>query len=321
MYVVSSPYPVNSRMPLDAVGRALLLDGALSDGPSGSTACSPMSGLFRIAPIAREHLEKTPEYFDRIHKIVEDEGGPSSASSRSWARGSTSASSSIPISRPRSASSARSRSSRCSRPRPSRRGRQGVLEGARLAPRRPQGTNGAPSGGPDRSAGDCAHLAVLGGDDARNPSSTSKTRARPRGIGPGRSVERAHPAGDPSQSAPACRRAERSAPARTLSGVEGERHACVLDLGVALRPDHVERGEGRPTQSGRRCRTTPATPARPDRRPRRPGHLFVVSEWESRDAADAVWPNTPTARMHERARRCRAAPPHHRAPSPGRSPR
>ena len=32
-------------------------------------------GLFRVAPTAREHLEKTPEYFDKIHKIVEDEGG------------------------------------------------------------------------------------------------------------------------------------------------------------------------------------------------------------------------------------------------------
>jgi uncharacterized protein with GYD domain len=32
-------------------------------------------GLFRVAPSAREHLEKTPEYFDQIHKIVEDEGG------------------------------------------------------------------------------------------------------------------------------------------------------------------------------------------------------------------------------------------------------
>ena len=32
-------------------------------------------GLFRVTPIAREHLEKTPEYFDKIHKIVEDEGG------------------------------------------------------------------------------------------------------------------------------------------------------------------------------------------------------------------------------------------------------
>ena len=32
-------------------------------------------GLFRVAPIAREHLEKTPEYFNKIHKIVEDEGG------------------------------------------------------------------------------------------------------------------------------------------------------------------------------------------------------------------------------------------------------
>ena len=32
-------------------------------------------GLFRVAPMAREHLEKTPVYFDKIHKIVEDEGG------------------------------------------------------------------------------------------------------------------------------------------------------------------------------------------------------------------------------------------------------
>ena len=32
-------------------------------------------GLFKVAPVAREHLEKTPEYFDKIYKIVEDEGG------------------------------------------------------------------------------------------------------------------------------------------------------------------------------------------------------------------------------------------------------
>ena len=32
-------------------------------------------GLFRVAPVAREHLEKTPEYFDKIYKIVEGEGG------------------------------------------------------------------------------------------------------------------------------------------------------------------------------------------------------------------------------------------------------
>jgi uncharacterized protein with GYD domain len=32
-------------------------------------------GLFRLTPVAREHLEKTPEYLDKIHKIVEDEGG------------------------------------------------------------------------------------------------------------------------------------------------------------------------------------------------------------------------------------------------------
>jgi uncharacterized protein with GYD domain len=32
-------------------------------------------GLLKLTPIAREHLEKTPEYFDKIHKIVEAEGG------------------------------------------------------------------------------------------------------------------------------------------------------------------------------------------------------------------------------------------------------
>jgi uncharacterized protein with GYD domain len=32
-------------------------------------------GLFRLTPVAREHLEKTPEYFDKIHRIVEGEGG------------------------------------------------------------------------------------------------------------------------------------------------------------------------------------------------------------------------------------------------------
>ena len=32
-------------------------------------------GLFRLTPVAREHLDKTPEYFDKIHEIVEAEGG------------------------------------------------------------------------------------------------------------------------------------------------------------------------------------------------------------------------------------------------------
>jgi uncharacterized protein with GYD domain len=33
------------------------------------------AGFFRVAPTAREHFKKTPEYFDKIYKIVEDEGG------------------------------------------------------------------------------------------------------------------------------------------------------------------------------------------------------------------------------------------------------
>ena len=32
-------------------------------------------GLFKLTPFAREHLEKTPEYFEKIHEIVEGEGG------------------------------------------------------------------------------------------------------------------------------------------------------------------------------------------------------------------------------------------------------
>jgi uncharacterized protein with GYD domain len=32
-------------------------------------------GLFRLTPMARERFEKTPEYFDKIHEIVEEEGG------------------------------------------------------------------------------------------------------------------------------------------------------------------------------------------------------------------------------------------------------
>jgi uncharacterized protein with GYD domain len=32
-------------------------------------------GLFRVTPIARERIEKTPGYFDKIHEIVEAEGG------------------------------------------------------------------------------------------------------------------------------------------------------------------------------------------------------------------------------------------------------
>jgi uncharacterized protein with GYD domain len=32
-------------------------------------------GLFRLTPIAREHLAKTPEYFEKIRAIVEHEGG------------------------------------------------------------------------------------------------------------------------------------------------------------------------------------------------------------------------------------------------------
>ena len=32
-------------------------------------------GFFRLTPVAREHLVKTPEYLEKIHKLVEEEGG------------------------------------------------------------------------------------------------------------------------------------------------------------------------------------------------------------------------------------------------------
>lgn len=32
-------------------------------------------GLFRLTPVAREQLAKAPEYLEKIHKIVEAEGG------------------------------------------------------------------------------------------------------------------------------------------------------------------------------------------------------------------------------------------------------
>jgi len=32
-------------------------------------------GLFKLAPEAREHFGKIPEYFEKIYKIVEGEGG------------------------------------------------------------------------------------------------------------------------------------------------------------------------------------------------------------------------------------------------------
>jgi uncharacterized protein with GYD domain len=32
-------------------------------------------GLFRVTPIARERIGETPGYFDKIHEIVEAEGG------------------------------------------------------------------------------------------------------------------------------------------------------------------------------------------------------------------------------------------------------
>jgi uncharacterized protein with GYD domain len=62
-------------MPLDVVGETFPLLGLLAMPSKWEVRMFTYVGLFRVAPIAREHLEKTPEYFEKIHKIVEDEGG------------------------------------------------------------------------------------------------------------------------------------------------------------------------------------------------------------------------------------------------------
>jgi uncharacterized protein with GYD domain len=62
-------------MPLDAVGRNTASTG-LYAMPSKQEVCMfTYVGLFRLTPVAREHVEKTPEYFEKIHEIVENEGG------------------------------------------------------------------------------------------------------------------------------------------------------------------------------------------------------------------------------------------------------
>ena len=77
-------------------------------------------GLFRVAPVAREHIEKTPEYFEKIHRIVEAEGGTVERFLAVMGPWEYLGIFEYPSSRPRSAFSARSRSSRCSRRRRSR---------------------------------------------------------------------------------------------------------------------------------------------------------------------------------------------------------
>jgi uncharacterized protein with GYD domain len=49
--------------------------GLLAMPPSKEVGMFTYVGFFRLAPLAREHVEKTPEYLDKIHKIVEREGG------------------------------------------------------------------------------------------------------------------------------------------------------------------------------------------------------------------------------------------------------
>jgi hypothetical protein len=50
---------------LEAVAETLPLVGALSDAPKqGGEECSPMSGSFKFAPVAREHFDGIFEYPD-----------------------------------------------------------------------------------------------------------------------------------------------------------------------------------------------------------------------------------------------------------------
>jgi uncharacterized protein with GYD domain len=63
-------------MPGSSWRERLGVEGAPRDAPKElEVFMFTYVGLFKVAPIAREHLEKTPEYFDKIYKIVEGEGG------------------------------------------------------------------------------------------------------------------------------------------------------------------------------------------------------------------------------------------------------
>ncbi len=60
---------------MGAIGERLVFVGLYAMPPMLEVCMFTYVGLFRLTPVAREHLEKTPEYFDKIHKIVEGEGG------------------------------------------------------------------------------------------------------------------------------------------------------------------------------------------------------------------------------------------------------
>jgi uncharacterized protein with GYD domain len=63
-------------MPLRAIGReTLILVGLYAMPPMQEVGMFTYVGLFRLTPVAREHFEKTPEYFEKIHEIVEEENG------------------------------------------------------------------------------------------------------------------------------------------------------------------------------------------------------------------------------------------------------
>jgi uncharacterized protein with GYD domain len=62
-------------MPPEAKERELRSVGLYAMPPRSEVRMYTYVGLFKLTPTAREQIEKTPVHFDKIHKIVEEEGG------------------------------------------------------------------------------------------------------------------------------------------------------------------------------------------------------------------------------------------------------
>jgi uncharacterized protein with GYD domain len=62
-------------MPLAPGGRDSQAVGLYAMPPKSEVGMYSYVGLFRLTPAAREQIEKTPQHFDKLHKIVEAEGG------------------------------------------------------------------------------------------------------------------------------------------------------------------------------------------------------------------------------------------------------
>ena len=71
--------PLMRRLPR---GETLILYGALGDAPEKlGVFMFTYLQLFKLTPVAREHLEKTPEYFEKITRSSRPRVARSSASS------------------------------------------------------------------------------------------------------------------------------------------------------------------------------------------------------------------------------------------------